>query len=172
MNHRELAAAEISRCAEVFLRNHGMVCVASVSWDLRGLTAGKARHSHIRLNEAMAIAEGPNFVDTVAHEYAHCCVNLLRLDYMMKHADRAPRGAHWRSHGSIWAGIMREFGWPAHRTHCYQSAKRAIERRSYIYACGCHEHKISIVRHRKIQNNTARYRCKSCRGQLEFRRAA
>lgn len=173
MDHRTIAADEFSRCLAIARERYGFDGRVSVEWGLRGLTAGQARFKLIgkrtdgiplfaimtvRLNETVAQAEGAGFKTTVAHELAHIVTNWRAW----KAGRRLPR-----SHGLEWQSVQRAFGYEPVLCHSYASAKRVVERRTFEYKCPCGEpHPISIVRHRKIVQGKATYRCTRCKGRL------
>ena len=168
MDYQTMALQEIARCAALAEEAYGCAPVVRVTWDLRGLTGGQCRYTgltaHVRLNAHLAQHEGDAYLQTVAHEYAHAVVHMRRLRWAAQYG-MVPRGGAWSSHGYRWAEVMRLFGKPALRCHGYTSAERVVERREYVYRCDCREHRVSIVRKRRMQAGTV-YRCARCRGAL------
>lgn len=95
--------------------------------------------------------------ETVAHELAHLVVFHLH-----------PR-RRLAPHGSTWQRIMRQwFGVEPERTHRFDAALVPARRqRRWRYRCGCREHELSTVRHRRAEAGT-RYLCRACREPLAF----
>jgi SprT protein len=128
--------------------------VPRVDYDLRGTTAGRAdpRRFRIRLNPVLLIENPTDFVhQTLAHEFAHLIAHRVY-------------GACIRPHGSEWQAVMRLFGVTPDRCHTFDVANAQVRRQQeYLYRCGCREHHISAVRHRRLQRGQADYRCRVCR---------
>ena len=110
------AMDEIMRCQAVVGPSAPRVIV---KWDVTGLHAGWCRYgrngepSILRLNPHIARHEGDEYLNTVAHEYAHAVIG----------------HNHGRPHGEAWQMLMWRFGHIPNRCHSYQSAQRARNRR-------------------------------------------
>lgn len=95
--------------------------------------------------------------ETVAHELAHLIV------FHLNPQRREP------PHGAQWQRVMREwFDVEPERTHRFDaSVVPARRQRRWRYRCGCREHALTTVRHRRVEKG-ARYLCRACRGILAF----
>jgi SprT protein len=62
---------------------------------------------------------------------------------------------------------MHLFGVEPRRT-CSYDLEGIPQRRQqrHTYRCGCREHQVSTVRHRRIQQGRAQYLCRSCKQPL------
>jgi SprT protein len=94
---------------------------------------------------------------TVPHEAAHYVVDIM---HGMQNT---------RPHGREWKQIMHLFGAAARATGDYDLEGIPVRRqRRYEYVCGCRQHRLSCVRHRRVQNHRTRYICLRCRGDLVY----
>ena len=95
--------------------------------------------------------------ETIAHELAHLVVFHLNPQRRL-----AP-------HGAAWQRVMREwFDVEPERTHRFDaSVVTARRQRRWRYRCGCREHELTTVRHRRAEKG-ARYLCRACREILAF----
>ncbi|MEE4299657.1 MAG: SprT-like domain-containing protein [Pseudomonadales bacterium] len=95
--------------------------------------------------------------ETVAHELAHLVV------FHLNPQRRQP------PHGAVWQRVMQEwFGVEPERTHRFDaSVVPARRQRRWRYRCGCREHELTTVRHRRVAKG-ARYLCRACREVLAF----
>jgi predicted SprT family Zn-dependent metalloprotease len=175
-DHRAIAAVELERCETIARMRWGFDQPIVVRWDLRGLTAGVARHVGyiVRFNEHIAKAEGEAYAQTVAHEVAHLVVawRYKRAYDTWRASGDSTAGRSYprrpRSHGLEWASVMAAFGKPAHRCHAYESAERAVERRVYAYTCErcARPFKLGAQRHAKAQRGVAYRHARGCGGRL------
>lgn len=126
-----------------------------IRFDLRGTAAGQARllaprRFLIRYHPLLLGRQPETFLArTVPHEVAHL-VAFCRY------------GARVRPHGPEWRALMGFFG--ADATRCHDFDLTDVPRRSlqqFPYHCACREHRLTSIRHRRIQRGT-RYRCPSC----------
>jgi predicted SprT family Zn-dependent metalloprotease len=158
-NHRGEALAEIARCGEIAYAKWGVRPSPTVRWDIKGKVGGWARGSElIRLNEHFAINEGEGYLQTVAHEYAHCVQHALKMK-----AGVYGRSGEWSPHGKVWQDVMAVFGKKANRCHQYAStATVGYSRKTVKAKCACTEHmltpKRSLIAHL--------LRCKRCKSTL------
>lgn len=150
--HIKLAEDEIKRVQLIAYARWGVEIDPAVRWDVRGVVAGYARGSTlIRLNPAIARAEGEAFTQTVAHEFAHLVTNV-----------RFPRA---RPHGAEWASIMLAFGREARRCHNYESAVPTRRKVMRQYHCSCCAAAIMVgPRHHAAIQRGAILRHKVCGG--------
>lgn len=122
----------------------------SISFDLRGMTAGKAyyRKNHVQLNAILYLENTQSFIeDTIPHEVAHLIAGQVF-------------GMGIQAHGQEWKSVMRAFGVAPERTHSYDVSNSRTTA-TFDYVCRCKEHKLSSRRHANIQRGTS-YRCKAC----------
>lgn len=124
----------------------------------RGRTdAGRAhqREQRIEINEDL-LERHPDAMlgETIAHELAHVLVFQLF-------------GRRARAHGPEWQAVMREwFGVTPQRTHSFDLQGLQVRRQQrHRYHCGCREHALSTVRHRRALRGVD-YRCVACQGRL------
>lgn len=136
-----------------------------IRYDIRGKVAGqlireKSRIGNakfrFRFNKSLLEKYGEEFIDQVA---PHECAHLVAY---------AVYGNNIRPHGKEWQWIMREvFELEPEVTHRFEveSARRL---NAYHYACACPEltHKLTSIRHNKVQSGKARYLCRQCREVL------
>lgn len=129
-----------------------------VAWFDKGTCAGIAQSKDwsIRFNRNLFAQTGfEEFKQTIAHECAHLVVYHLERRNMTR----------YRPHGREWQLVMRFFGFAPERCHHY-AVERKVERRHYTYMCACENlHKVSIVRHSKMQRGV-RYTCRKCKQTL------
>jgi SprT protein len=94
---------------------------------------------------------------TIGHELAHLVV------FHLHPRRRIP------PHGALWQRIMRDWlGLPPERTHHFSSEGLSVRRqRRWPYRCGCQDHALSTVRHRRAERGAA-YRCRHCGETLHF----
>lgn len=142
--------------------------IPRITWSLRGKTAGTACYSRwvINLHPELAERVGEEYEQTVGHEIAHLVTD--RTHGVM----HTRRGQHI-SHGWAWKSVMRRLGLNPERCHTYDMTGIGRTRRTtaenYIYTCGCCEHTLSALRHKRFQNGAyRRLHCCKCKGSLTF----
>ena len=163
-----VAAEEMARACRKAHELYGFDVEPTVSWDLRGLTAGQALYErmHVRLNSKIAAAEGEAFRQTVGHEVAHL-VTYWRWD-------KAGRRRKLRHHGLEWQSVMRALGYEARRCHNYASAERVRKVKRYTYVCRCGiPHTLSSRKHSVMQMadrhlSVGGFFCACCKTRLQF----
>lgn len=160
---RQKVIAETARYLELAGRELGRSFpVPPVSFDLKGRAAGMYKTGRqarlIRYNPWLFARDfAGHLATTVPHEAAHYVVDVL-------HGLR-----HTRPHGREWKRIMHLFGADARATGDYDLEGIPLRRqRRYEYVCGCRQHRLSGVRHRRAQNRLMRYICLHCRGELVY----
>lgn len=131
-----------------------------IRFDLRGRSAGQFRidsqgRCTIRYNPTLLLRYGEEFLrSTVPHEVAHYLAYRLH-------------GRQIRPHGPEWQALMHTLGADPSRCHDYDvSDLHARRLRYYTYRCGCSEHRLSSIRHNKVQAGT-RYLCRRCGETLQ-----
>jgi SprT protein len=155
----EVTCATIAQAAGLFDRRFAEI---PVSFALRGRAAGmyvvRGGQRAIRYNPYIfARYFSDNLVNTVPHEVAHYVTDVL---YGLRRV---------RPHGPEWRAVMRAFGAEPVATCRYDLDGIPVRRqRRYRYRCGCMTHSVSAVRHRRIQDGSARYHCRHCRTPLSY----
>lgn len=138
----------IAQCVDIYRRAGIALRTPTVSFDLRGKTAGKAYYlkDHVQLNPVLLQENQQAFIDdTVGHEVAHL-------------ATFARHGRAASAHGLEWQRMMRLIGQEPRRCHSFDTSNSAVSKQTYRYLCGCREHMLSARKH-----GTARSRGYSCR---------
>jgi SprT protein len=145
--------------AERTLARGSLSPLPEIRFDLRGLSAGQFRVDHqghciIRYSPALLLRHDDDFLRrTVPHETAHFLVYRLYRHRV-------------RPHGPEWQAVMRHLGADPERCHDYDVAGLAARRtRYYLYHCDCNEHRLSSIRHNKVQRGVG-YSCRRCGGPL------
>lgn len=125
-----------------------------IRFNLRGQSAGQFRIDAggclIRYNLALLARHGEDFLRrTVPHETAHYLAWLLH-------------GRGIRPHGEEWQAIMARLGADPSRCHQFDvSGLKARRLVHYDYHCGCADHRLTSIRHRRIREGM-RYLCRTC----------
>jgi SprT protein len=133
----------------------------AVRFDLRGKTAGMVKFQRgkadyvVRYNPRLLAENRDDFLtQTVPHEVAHVVTNHLF-------------GPRSKPHGAQWQAVMRFFGAEPKRCHGYDvSGTPARRLRRFDYHCACRTHRLTSIRHNRIQAG-ATYLCRHC-GQVLF----
>ncbi|GHB24885.1 hypothetical protein GCM10009038_24970 [Salinicola rhizosphaerae] len=131
-----------------------------VWFDLRGRSAGQAHHGRggLRFNRTLLRENRQAFMDEIVpHEMAHWLVFHLE------------GGLRARPHGREWQTVMRSlYGLKPTTTHRFDVSRASPM--PYVYRCQCEtRHRFSARRHAQARRG-AQYRCRRCRGRLEFER--
>lgn len=155
---RYAARKRIAECVRIYHAAGVRMPMPTVSFDLRGKTAGQAYYTknHVRLNAVLLTENTTEFIEqTVGHEVAHLAT---RFKYT---------GAI-QSHGPEWQAMMAVLGLDARRCHSYDVTNAAVGR-SYPYRCGCATpHTLSARRHGAVQRGHRSYTCKKCGQKLKL----
>lgn len=126
----------------------------TIRFNQRGKTAGSARLqvNELRFNKVLLLENQQHFIfQTVPHEVAHLIVYHLY--------------GRTKPHGREWQYIMTEiFELAAKTTHQYDIS--SVKGKTFIYACQCREHQLTVYRHNKIGRNKAEYLCRYCKQAL------
>lgn len=144
--------AKIMDCMKMYEAKGVYFKTPSISFDLRGKTAGKAFYTknHIQLNAVLLLENIDDFVNTVVgHELAHLA------DYV------SSKGKIVEPHGSNWQKMMKIIGQSPDRVHDYDTTNSGVLKQ-YLYKCACKEYLLSS--RRKNSGNT--YICKLCKQPL------
>lgn len=134
-----------------------------VHFDLRGRTSGMyvvrenltGKERRIRFNPAIFARHfDESCANTIPHEVAHyICYELY--------------GRRTRPHGKEWRAIMKAFGVPAQAT-CKLDLSDIPQKqlKRFDYVCGCRQHRLTSIRHNRIQRGQSQYACPECRQPL------
>ncbi|MBL3598487.1 MAG: SprT-like domain-containing protein [gamma proteobacterium endosymbiont of Lamellibrachia anaximandri] len=132
-----------------------------INFELKGQAAGMARFPaldkpQIRYNAHLLDENADDFLkQTVPHEVAHVIA-------------RAYYSRNIRPHGTEWQSVMHFFGAEASRCHSYDTQRASTRKlQQFRYACGCSEHLLTSIRHKRIQAGL-RYSCRKCKNPLEL----
>lgn len=156
----EAVETKITECLEILADKGYPAKRPTVTYDLKGHTAGRAHGGSImRLNLDLLLnpdTQHEQLNVTVPHELCH---NVQRQSW-----------PNSKSHGYEWQRLMLLLGLQPDRTHTMQTkaARRRTPQARYAYYCSCPSriHYISQTRHNKIQRGTATYKCRDCNGRL------
>jgi len=157
---QSLAAAHcessIRTCAEYFGINAPQ---ADILFNLRGRSAGQLRFNKsgrqrdycLRFNGSLLDQNRSAFFsEVIPHEVAHLFAYIVY-------------GTKIKPHGEEWRYIMAEvFGLAGRVTHNFDVP--AQTRKLFNYACGCEgkAHELTAIRHNRVRQNKANYRCRVC----------
>jgi len=148
----------IARAGVIFDRDFAFV---SVVYDLQGKCAGmyqiRGAQRRIRYNPwIFAKYFEESLTNTVIHEVAHYVVDCV---WGIRHV---------KPHGKEWRETMVAMGAEPKATGSYNlSGIPTRQYRRYAYRCECKTHELTILRHRKIVERGASYRCQSCHSILK-----
>jgi SprT protein len=93
-------------------------------------------------------------INTVIHEWCHV------LAYYLKNGVCG-------GHGRLWKQLMIQYGANPKRCHNMNADDIGLKRK-FTYECGCCEHKLTIIRHRRIQQGKI-YLCATCGRPIRFK---
>ncbi|MBX2867661.1 MAG: SprT-like domain-containing protein [Acidiferrobacterales bacterium] len=131
-----------------------------VTFDLKGRAAGMFRikkgEKQLRFNPwIFSLHYDANLYDTVPHEVAHYVVNVLFGSSGIK------------PHGPEWQNVMIALGREPKTTCDFPiDGVPTRQMRHFAYQCYCQDHKVSSIRHNRIQRGQTYY-CRRCRSQLK-----
>ena len=141
--------------------NKDVLDVPTISYDLRGKTAGTANITHniVTFNKILIEENFQQFIsDTIPHEVAHIVTSHFF-------------GRQRRPHGDQWKYVMKHV-YHVNPKRCHNldttnSISRHYQR--YEYSCKCQTvHNLTKIRHNRIIKGTAGYHCKICNTYLKF----
>ena len=156
---RRLTSAYIEQAA-VFFKRH--IEPVAIQFDIKGRAAGmylvQDGKSIIRYNAYLfAKYFEDNIATTVPHEVGHYVADVL---YGLENI---------KPHGMEWKKIMHVLGADASVTANYDLAGIPVRRQKrFTYDCGCMTHQLSAIRHHKVRQGKAAYRCKHCGSRVIF----
>jgi len=149
----------IQRAEQLFERDFQL---PHIRFDLSGRIAGMyrvCRQQHeIRYNPYLfGKYFDDNLANTVPHEVAHYLVAEL---YGWRNI---------RPHGAQWKAIMHRLG-AAPLVTCRYDLSDIPQRRQrrFDYVCDCATHRLTTVRHNRVQYGQEKYLCRQCRQPLVF----
>jgi len=162
---QKIAESAVRQAEERARHYYGLALpAASISYSLRGHSAGQALvtangRTSLRFNQKLLEENREDFIrQTIPHEVAHLVVN-----WQARKRRQRPR-----PHGPEWQAVMRDcFALEPRRCHSYATTAARVVLRNFVYSCGCREHHLTGIMHRKISTHTLAL-CKQCRGPLRF----
>jgi len=153
---------ETKRYIQLAEKVFGIKCrPINITFDLRGRASGMYRISRwkkeIRFNPFIfAKYYADNYANTIPHEVAHYVSDLI---YGLRNI---------KPHGPEWQSIMHAFDADASVTSNYDLTGIPIKKQKlFNYLCDCREHRITTVRHNRIQRQRYKYYCKYCKQILK-----
>lgn len=132
--------------------------VPKITWDLKGLCAGKATRTLVRMNLQLWEHSEDEVYQTLGHELCHSAVAIHHLRMVFTQP--------WpSSHGKEWKDAMRAIGLPPVRCHSLNFRKaNNKERLNTIHCPGCGtDHQASTIVLNRIFHDTYTYVCRKCR---------
>ncbi len=132
---------------------------AEILFNLRGRSAGQLKFQKVGRKRGFCLRYNASLFDrnrqaffgeVIPHEVSHLFAYLAY-------------GTSIKPHGKEWQYIMNEvFGLAARVTHDFEVPRQT--RRLFNYACACDDkvHELTAIRHNRIQQNRANYRCREC----------
>jgi SprT protein len=149
----------IQQAGQLFARDFSKPVIR---FDLSGRVAGMYRvcgqQREIRYNPYLfGKYFDDNLANTVPHEVAHHLVAEL---YGWRNI---------RPHGAQWKAVMHRLGAAAAVTCRYDlSGIPQRRQRRFPYVCDCTAHRLSTVRHNRVQGGLGIYLCRQCRQPLVY----
>jgi len=135
--------------------------IPTVNLTQRGKTAGSAWFFtwEIRLNPVLLNANLSAFLhQVIPHEIAHLVVSSQYTTPLYRP----------KPHGREWQFVMENlFSTPAQRCHSFDISK--VQGPTFPYVCACQTHRLSQIRHNKVQRKQTRYYCSLCQQELIFK---
>lgn len=163
---KQIILNKFDECYEIAKSKGKEVPEILVDWSLKGCCAGQFRsdygRNYFRVNLQLAVENLDEYIRrTVPHEFAHYIQRIEDKRYCSRS----------KPHGWTWKNIMLTyFNLTPERCHIYNTEnvrqKRSRVRRDYIYVCGCQEHHLTSIRHKKILQGVS-YICKRCKQTLK-----
>ncbi|MCU7848163.1 MAG: SprT-like domain-containing protein [Candidatus Thiodiazotropha sp. (ex Lucinoma kastoroae)] len=130
-----------------------------IRFNLKGKTAGmilfpRQGSCTIRYNLSLLNRYGEAFINTtVPHEISHLIARTLH-------------GPKIKPHGIEWKEIMKRFGASPNRCHNFSTNQTEGRNMRYFdYRCDCRSHRLSAIRHNRIQDGVI-YLCQKCGTRL------
>lgn len=137
-----------------------------IDWSLKGTVAGmfcvKFARKYFRVNLELAKQNMEDYLkQTIPHEFSHYIVRAKESKNIYHRP--APHGWEWKNI------MVSVFGLAPKRCHSYDvSTVRQGRRNRFEYKCSCNTFVIGAIRHRNLQINPTKYRCRICKGHLTF----
>lgn len=178
MTKEQVAVEEIARCRAIIQAKFGIDVNPRVAWDISrsSRVRGYASYSKnlIRLNASVADAVGPEFRQTVGHEFAH----IVAYNFYFNHP-QFYSGSHreLKNHGRGWKWLMTILGLAPDRISKYgakaDQRPDLTSKTPYKYECGgCgHQFMLSKQVHTKVHAGQVRWhpKCGQEKGRIVFR---
>ncbi|RZO19195.1 MAG: metallopeptidase (SprT family) [SAR92 clade bacterium] len=148
----------VEKAGNIFSRHFSLL---TIDFDLRGKCAGmyqvSGRKRRIRYNPwIFAKYYEESLINTVTHEVAHYVVDSI---WGIRHV---------KPHGKEWRDTMFAMGVEPIVTGSYDlEGIPTRQYRRYSYQCDCRTHDLTSLRHRKIVEKGAIYRCQLCHSPLK-----
>jgi SprT protein len=159
-NLRHQCQARIEACWSIAKEKGISPPLPTLSFDLRGKTAGKAylTKNHIQLNPILLIENEQSFIArTVGHEAAHLIA-------------RHQFGLGIQGHGPEWATVMGWLGQEASRCHSFDTKNASVIQKPFTYSCDCTPARFfSKRRHLKLMTSPRSFICPKCRSPLQWK---
>ena len=145
----------VAQCVSVYVSAGFSFSMPTISFDLRGRTAGKAflQKNHVQFNAVLLGENAEKFIEqTVGHEVAHL-------------ATFARYGRKAAAHGVEWQNSMRVIGLQPDRCHSFDTANSTLAKADHRYVCACKEHWLTPRKHSTAQKRGLR--CLRCSATLQ-----
>ena len=155
---RNLTLNYIALAGQIYNKSFSAI---PIMFDLRGKCAGmyqrKGHERRIRFNPWLFAKNYQHSNEqTIPHEVAHYITDCVW------------RFRRVKPHGKEWQSVMQAFGVEPKVTGSFDLTGIPIKQyQRFSYSCGCKIHRISLIRHRRVQSGHAEYRCKDCRQLLK-----
>lgn len=163
LNEQDLQSLAVA-CCETYIRtcaeHFGINAPhADILFNLRGRSAGQLRFNKtgrqrdfcLRFNGSLLDQNRSDFFnEVIPHEVAHLFAYIVY-------------GTKIKPHGKEWRDIMATvFGLAGRVTHNFDVPPQT--RKLFNYACGCEgkAHELTAIRHNRVRQNKANYRCRVC----------
>jgi len=165
---RQMVIDAFDNCYDI-ARSKGIELVKiPIQFDLNGTCAGQycARKDYFgvkryfRVNLQIAKDNLEDYLkETIPHEFCHYYANA-------NYGRVQPHGDEWKR------AMIVIFGISPRRCHNYDvsnAQRRTVQR--YAYSCGCRIHRITSMKHNKLQRNPKQYICNICKNYLTYQSA-
>jgi SprT protein len=138
-----------------------------VKFNIKGTVGGYSDFNiygegSVRFNPIIMEDNWSEYDQTVIHEVAHYCTNLL---YGIIY-----KGNRRVIHGTEWKQMMKFFGAKTNRCHKYNVERAKLgtrTQRKWEYRCGCSTHMVSTTLHNKMCRGQVRI-CTRCKDKIRY----
>ena len=133
----------------------------SITGKIGGSVVFKNDIPRIKLNKWIIENNAGALEEILYHELAHVFTFYI-------HGHVFNRNGKRRIHGREWNYMMRWLGRDPKRTHRFRTPRDKASKliRSFVYHCDCREYNLTIIRHRRVVIEGAKYYCKGCKSIL------